>query len=64
MVYSSVLVALVFQVPLAFGTGEGDADRWSAQAGMDTARCIDGDRMWGIHQVIGSRNLRVGEAPV
>jgi hypothetical protein len=37
---------------LAFGTGEGDADRWSAGAGEDTAGCIDVDRKWGIHRVV------------
>jgi hypothetical protein len=35
------------EVPLAFGTGEGDADRWSAGAGADTAGYIDGDQIWG-----------------
>jgi hypothetical protein len=28
------------EAPLAFGTGEGDADRWSAGTGKGTAGCI------------------------
>jgi hypothetical protein len=45
--------------PLAFGTGEGDADRWSAVAEKETAGLIDCDRMWGIRRVIGLRYFRV-----
>jgi hypothetical protein len=35
------------EAPLAFGTGEGDADRWSAAAGVDTIG----------HRVMGSHHL-------
>lgn len=51
------------EAPFAFGTGEGDADRWSAEAGVDTTGYIDGDRIWGVHRVIGSHHLRLGTAP-
>jgi len=30
---------------------------------VDTAGCIDGDRMWGIHRVSGSRRLSASEKP-
>ena len=59
MVYSFLLVALVIEAPLAFGTGEGDADRCSAMAGMEIAGLVDGDRTWGIRGVIGLQNFRV-----
>src|ERR1700735_3174601 len=50
------------EVPQAFGTGQGDDGRWSAQAGMDTAGGAGGDRWRDFHGVAGSRRLWFGEA--
>lgn len=56
-----ILVALVSRRRSRSGTGKGDADHWSAEAGRATAGCIDGDRKWGTHPAFDPCRLRVGE---